>query len=215
MQDYIKLFDADYCESLIYKLNRLNLWIDGRETTAGVFRTLKKSVELDGDARFTKQLQQEIINKLAENEQVEKRVFIRAVVGLLINKYETGGYYGGHYDSPEMRGGVSHHFSFTIFLNDNYRGGELVVEDKIIKPKQGHVYIYPSDKFHSVNEVKYGTRFAIVGWIRSRYPIDHIRENVANMLDVRTYLLDTYGMNNEMYKKADHTLRNLMRHFAQ
>ena len=53
------------------------------------------------------------------------------------------------------------------------------------------------------------------GWIRSRYPIDHIRENVANMLDVRTYLLDTYGMNNEMYKKADHTLRNLMRHFAQ
>ena len=214
MQDYIKLFDADYCNHLIYKLEKLNLWVDGRETTTGVFKSLKKSVELDGEARFTGQLRQEITKVLEENEEVDKRVFIRYVNGILINKYETGGHYGGHFDSPEI-GGTSTDFSFTIFLNDNYRGGELVVEDKTIKPKQGHIYIYPSDKFHSVNEVKYGTRFAIIGWLKSKYPIDHIRENIANMLDVRAYLLDTYGMNNEIYKKADKTLLNLMRHFTR
>ena len=213
MKDYIKLFDADYCESLIYKLNRLNLWIDGRETTTGVLKSLKKSVELDGKARFTNGLKQEITKVLEENEEVERRVFIRYVNGILINKYETGGHYGGHFDSPEI-GGTSHNFSFTIFLNDNYKGGELVVEDKTIKPKQGHIYIYPSDKFHSVNEVKYGTRFAIIGWIKSKYPEDHIRENIRNMLDVRTYLLDTYGMNNDIFKKADKTLLNLIRHFT-
>ena len=213
MKDYIKLFDADYCESLIYKLNRLNLWIDGRETTTGVLKSLKKSVELDGKARFTNGLKQEITKVLEENEEVERRIFIRYVNGILINKYETGGHYGGHFDSPEI-GGTSHNFSFTIFLNDNYKGGELVVEDKTIKPKQGHIYIYPSDKFHSVNEVKYGTRFAIIGWIKSKYPEDHIRENIRNMLDVRTYLLDTYGMNNDIFKKADKTLLNLIRHFT-
>ena len=213
MKDYIKLFDADYCESLIYKLNRLNLWIDGRETTTGVLKSLKKSVELDGKARFTNGLKQEITKVLEENEEVERRIFIRYVNGILINKYETGGHYGGHFDSPEI-GGTSHNFSFTIFLNDNYKGGELVVEDKTIKPKQGHIYIYPSDKFHSVNEVKYGTRFAIIGWIKSKYQEDHIRENIRNMLDVRTYLLDTYGMNNDIFKKADKTLLNLIRHFT-
>ena len=34
------------------------------------------------------------------------------------------------------------------------------------------------------------------------------------MLDVREYLLDTYGMDDEMYKKANKTLINLMRNFT-
>ena len=214
MQDYIKLFDADYCNNLIYNLEKLNLWVDGRETTTGVFKSLKKNVELDSEARFTNLLRQDIAKVLQQNKEVERRVFIRYVNGILINKYETGGHYGGHYDSPEI-GGTSHNFSFTIFLNDDFKGGELVIEGKTIKPKQGHIYIYPSDKFHSVNEVKYGTRFAITGWLKSKYPIDHIRENIANMLDVKAYLLDTYGMNNDIYKKADKTLLNLIRHFTQ
>ena len=214
MQDYIKLFDADYCDSLIHRLIRLNLWVDGRNTTTGVFKSLKKSVEMDGDARYTKQLTQELAKPISDNEEVEKLVFIHSINGLLINKYEKGGHYGGHFDSPEI-GGTSHNYSFTIFLNEDYRGGELVVEDKIIKPKQGHIYIYPSDKFHSVNEVTAGTRFAIIGWLKSRYLQDHIRESVRDMLDVREYLLDTYGMDDEMYKKANKTLINLMRNFTQ
>ena len=214
MQDYIKLFDADYCESLIHRLDRLNLWKDGRDTTTGVFKALKKSVEMDGEARYTKQLTQEVAKTLAETDEIYRKVFVHSVNGILINKYETGGHYGGHYDSPEI-GGTSHHYSFTIFLNDNYKGGELVVEGKTIKPKQGHIYIYKSNKFHSVNEVKTGTRYAMIGWMKSIYREDHIRENVANTLAVRDFLLDTYGMDDEMYKKADHTLRNLMRHFTQ
>tara|TARA_Y100000401_G_scaffold94329_1_gene80801 strand:+ start:329 stop:973 length:645 start_codon:yes stop_codon:yes gene_type:complete len=213
MSDYIKIYDAEICDNTTARLERLNLWKDGRDTTTGVFKTLKKSVEMDGEARYTKQVTQEIVQVLIDNNEVEKRCFIHSVNGLLINKYETGGHYGGHYDSPEI-GGTNHHYSFTIFLNDNYRGGELVVEGKVIKPKQGHIYIYPSDKFHSVNEVTYGTRYAIIGWIKSRYPEDHIRENIRNMLDVREFLLDTYGMDDDMYQKSNKTLINLMRHYT-
>ena len=214
MSDYIKIYDAEICDNTIARLERLNLWKDGRDTTTGVFKTLKNRLEMDGEARYTKQMTQEIAQVLTNNEKVEKRCFINSINGVLINKYETGGHYGGHYDSPEI-GGTSHNYSFTIFLNDNYRGGELVVEGKTIKPKQGHIYIYPSDKFHSVNEVTAGTRFAIIGWLKSRYLQDHIRESVRDMLDVREYLLDTYGMDDEMYKKANKTLINLMRNFTQ
>ena len=214
MSDYIKIFDEEYCDNTINRLIRLNLWVDGRNTTTGVFKTLKKSVEMDGEARYTKQMTQEVVQKLINNDEVEKRCFIHSVNGLLINKYETGGHYGGHYDSPEI-GGTSHNFSFTIFLNENFKGGELVVEDKIIKPKQGHIYIYPSDKFHSVNEVQQGTRFAIVGWIKSKYLQDHIRESIRNMLDVREFLLDTQGMNDQNYVKANKTVINLMRNYTQ
>ncbi len=213
MQDYIKLYDAETCDNTINKIEQLNLWEDGRLTTTGVFKDLKRSVEMNGEARYTQQMQEDVKQVLINNYEVEKRCLIRSVNGVLINKYETGGHYGGHYDSPEING-ANHHFSFTIFLNDNYKGGELVVEDKIIKPKQGHIYIYPSNKFHSVNEVKRGTRFAIVGWIKSRYSQDHIRESIIDLLEVREFLLDTYGMENEMYEKANKTVINLMRHHS-
>ena len=214
MQDYIKLFDEDYCNKLIYKLNNLNIWLDGKLTTTGVFKSLKNSFELDGSLKFTQQLTREIAQKIDTNDEIDEVVHSSMVNGVLINKYLVGGHYHGHYDSPII-GNTNHNYSFTVFLNDDYRGGELVVEGKKIKPKQGHIYIYPSDKFHSVNEIKTGTRYAVVGWLKSKYREDHIRENVTNIIKVREFLLNTYGMNDEMYKRADHTLRNLMRHFTQ
>ena len=122
MQDYIKLYDAETCDNTIHKIEQLNLWEDGRLTTTGVFKDLKRSVEMNGEARYTQKMQEDVKQVLINNYEVEKRCLIRSVNGVLINKYETGGHYGGHYDSPEING-ANHHFSFTIFLNDNYKGG--------------------------------------------------------------------------------------------
>jgi len=52
-------------------------------------------------------------------------------------------------------------------LNDNYKGGELVMfEDEILETKAGDVLVFPSNFLypHKVNPVTKGTRYSFVSW---------------------------------------------------
>jgi len=54
--------------------------------------------------------------------------------------------------------------SFTIFLNDDYHGGELEFENgEIYKPEQGLLIKFKKDDAHRVNKVTSGNRLTLVG----------------------------------------------------
>jgi len=58
-----------------------------------------------------------------------------------------------------------HYYTSIIYLNDNFEGGETVVEKIKIKPKQGLMVLFDGDKkTHSVNEIKKGTRYTLPCW---------------------------------------------------
>ena len=58
-----------------------------------------------------------------------------------------------------------HPYTSIIYLNDNFKGGETVVEETVIKPKQGLMILFSGDKkTHSVNKIKKGTRYTIPCW---------------------------------------------------
>ena len=58
-----------------------------------------------------------------------------------------------------------HPYTSIIYLNDNFKGGETVVEETVIKPKQGLMILFSGDKkIHSVNKIKKGTRYTIPCW---------------------------------------------------
>jgi|TARA_R110002020_G_scaffold20000_1_gene68589 hypothetical protein len=58
-----------------------------------------------------------------------------------------------------------HCYTSIIYLNDNFEGGETVVEKKKIKPKQGLMVLFAGDKMtHGVNKIKKGTRYTIPCW---------------------------------------------------
>ena len=84
----------------------------------------------------------------------------------MITKTEVGGYYKPHTDV-----GLLGHYSTTVFLNDDYQGGELELyyDDEIhsIKLPAGHAITYNTGIPHTVRPVTSGTRYVGVTWTTS------------------------------------------------
>ena len=57
-------------------------------------------------------------------------------------------------------------YSFVIFLNDNYSGGELVFSEVSLKPKIGTMVYFTRDEAHRVENC-IGKRFTLVGFLNN------------------------------------------------
>jgi hypothetical protein len=63
---------------------------------------------------------------------------------------------------------------FIYFINDNYKGGELLYEDQVINPLQNKgVYFENNDKF-ALTDVTEGTQYLLVSYFRKN-PIKQSR----------------------------------------
>jgi hypothetical protein len=49
-----------------------------------------------------------------------------------------------------------------IFLNDDFEGGELIVDNCIIKPKKNQLVLFTGNEPHMVNPIINGERFTLV-----------------------------------------------------
>ena len=56
-------------------------------------------------------------------------------------------------------------WSSILYLNDNFIGGETIVNKKIVKPETGKLIIFKGAKLsHSVNKITKGVRYTIPCW---------------------------------------------------
>ena len=92
--------------------------------------------------------------------------------------YYKDDFYDWHIDShtKPYDNGLVRKLSFTMFLNEDYEGGEFSIcsphptsektETKIFtKPKVGTMLVFPSYAWHKVDKVISGVRKTLVGWI--------------------------------------------------
>tara|TARA_B100000131_G_C18050971_1_gene586427 strand:+ start:423 stop:1139 length:717 start_codon:yes stop_codon:yes gene_type:complete len=106
--------------------------------------------------------------------------------------YKPGDGYGPHYDSVNMQNRTINirqraDISYTIFLNEDYEGGDLIVcGQKVPKPKANSIILYDSGQVHEVTPVTKGTRKVIIGWIHT--PIKDAKARIA--LSYCSYLLN-------------------------
>ena len=64
-----------------------------------------------------------------------------------------------HTDYPHQ------YLSSILYLNDDYKGGETVIGDKVIKPETGKIIFFSGTKIpHSVNKLTKGRRYTIPSW---------------------------------------------------
>ena len=64
-----------------------------------------------------------------------------------------------HTDYPHQ------YLSSILYLNDDYKGGETVIGDKIIKPETGKIIFFSGTKIpHSVKKLTKGRRYTIPSW---------------------------------------------------
>jgi predicted 2-oxoglutarate/Fe(II)-dependent dioxygenase YbiX len=98
--------------------------------------------------------------------------------------YKEGDYYDWHRDNYPI-GGVNADYSMTLFLNDDYEGGELLIKvgDVVTehKPKAGTVILYDTGLWHCVKPVTKGSRKVIVGWHESIIQNSFIRREMVTM----------------------------------
>lgn len=84
-----------------------------------------------------------------------------------LNKYKTGTIMSEHFDliRRNQTDGIPV-LSLVGALNDNYKGGQFLMNKQVIPMKQGDILVFPSTFLypHSVNEVTKGTRYTFVSW---------------------------------------------------
>jgi PKHD-type hydroxylase len=157
------------------------LFEDGNVTAGWRARERKSNRQAAPDAPLVAGALRKIEAALAGNEVFQAAALPKAIVGLLLSRYEPGMLYGTHVDDAmiaEQRADLS----FTLFLSEleSYDGGELVIEqtegERGFKLPAGHLLLYPATTLHRVEPVGRGVRFAAVGWVRSLVREDAQRE---------------------------------------
>lgn len=66
-------------------------------------------------------------------------------------------------------------WSFIIFLNENFNGGEVVFDKKIYNPKTGDMIYFSGEENHKVNNC-IGNRYTLVGFMHNN-PLN-VKKNI-------------------------------------
>lgn len=154
MFEIIPAFTPSECGLMLETLQKTSHWKDGVTTAAGMAGYVKKNSQIFKDG-----LDEIVADAIGRQFEIIRPRFVR---------YQVGDMYGRHYDTLKEK--PSH--SFSIPLNFDFEGGELIVYSKTSTDKLyahklsvGQMHYYPSCYEHEVTPVTMGTRFAIVGWL--------------------------------------------------
>ena len=108
-----------------------------------------------------------------------------------ISRTEAGGYYKPHHDHPS-----NGHFSTTVWLNDDYDGGELCLwlngEERKFKPPAGSTVTYRTGTPHMVAEVTRGRRDVMVFWTKTKIKDSFLAYMYSNLIRVEDLIEHTY-----------------------
>jgi len=93
---------------------------------------------------------------------------------LQLGIYREGDHYDWHVDDDGVAydssagpfAGLNRLLSFSILLNEDFEGGEFLLENNVDVNlnQQGNILLFPSTLPHKVNPVTQGTRYSLVGW---------------------------------------------------
>jgi PKHD-type hydroxylase len=190
---------------------------DGRRTAGALAREVKLNAQAAASPERDALLRK-VEDALGRNATVQSAARPRTFARLAVSRYEGGQTYGMHVDDAIMAGRRTD-LSFTLFLSDpdSYRGGALVVADRIeergFKLPAGEAILYPSDTLHRVEPVTEGVRLAIVGWIES-WVRDPAQREILFDLDAAIAEEARRGGDREQALRLQRSRSNLLRMWA-
>lgn len=179
---------------------------DGKLSAGKEAALLKDNLELSQETRtgevLHQQLNQMVMPSLLKHPDYQNSVYPLKVATPFYVRYDQGMQYGFHVDDPIMGkpdAGPQERYrsdvSTTIFLNNDYEGGELIIKtsmgEQSIKCDAGDAVIYSSDSLHKVNEITSGVRMVAVTWAQSMVKESAKREILYELSQARDTLLET------------------------
>ncbi|WP_372802646.1 Fe2+-dependent dioxygenase [Paracoccus seriniphilus] len=159
------------------KLERTQ-WQDGLATAGDQAAGVKKNLQVPVDSGEGARLSQIVLAALARNPVYQSAALPLNVLPPMFNRYDEGMTFGNHVDGsirviPQNGQRIRTDVSTTVFITDDdeYDGGELIVEDTYgehrVKLPAGHAVVYPSTSLHRVTPVTRGSRWASFFWAQS------------------------------------------------
>ena len=173
---YQNIVSDNLCDKLIdYSDNQKSLQPSTYSTSSGKSDRSSERVKMD-DGWFRKgekfyddirQSFQEVIRKYQEKHP---DFVCQRHTDFRLNKYSYGGFMSRHVDNIHHSHGQEYGYpqvSSLLFLNDNYKGGQLKISNITYNTKKGSAIIFPSNFMfpHEVNLITEGTRYSIVTWL--------------------------------------------------
>jgi len=179
-----QLFSADQAESILASLSD-DEWKQGKARKKSLEGTIKQNQEiLKSKGTKSGAMLERIGKKIISSPEIQLNHIPQQIQPPKFSRYVEGDRYHRHTDAPWM-GGTRTDLSCTLWLNDDYEGGELCVEGKEVKGKPGQCLVYECGLPHEVKPITSGERICAVTWIQSR-----IRDSKKRRLvtDFRTLL---------------------------
>ncbi len=137
-------------------------WAAGRARTAALTGTVKQNDEIVGPSQLSG-LGRAIIN----NPGIQLNHMPLQCYPPKFSRYRDGQHYKRHTDAPWM-GASRTDLSVTLWLTDDYEGGELLIGGRSFKGKSGQCIVYDCGEPHEVLPVTAGERICVITWVQSR-----------------------------------------------
>ena len=200
-------------------------FVDGKLSAGKEAVKVKNNVELAQKSPLHDQLNQMVMPSLLQHADYQSSVFPLKVATPFYARYEKGMEYGFHVDDPIMgaaSGGMQNRYrsdvSTTVFLNDDYDGGELLIKtafgEQKIKLSAGDAVVYPSSSLHKVTEVTRGERLVAITWAQSMVKDNTQRKLLYELGQARETLL-VKNPNSDETAKVSNVYANLVRRWSE
>lgn len=160
----------------------LSGWKEGLARTRELTGTVKQNEEILG--KDAPNMSRVITTAILTNANVQLECIPLKIHPPKFSRYAGSSHYNEHTDAPWM-GDVRTDLSCTLWLNDDYDGGELCIGGEKYKGQAGVAAIYNCEMPHSVAPVTRGERICAITWMQSRIRDPHKRGLVT---DFRKFL---------------------------
>ena len=172
------------CDEVVEFIKKYD-WTDGVAHDKDYCAKVKRNRELRGEDPRVKSLLKDLQTHIWKDESFNSTVFPLKATTLRFNRYSEGECYASHADAALMGvPPIRSDFSLTLFLTDDYDGGDLKFAEHTIKGMRGDLVVYPSHYIHEVTPVTKGERICAIAWVQSL-----IRESLSRETMTRFYQL--------------------------
>lgn len=167
-------------------------FVDGRFSAGTEAAKVKHNQELSLSSPLHRRLNAMVMGPLVQHSEYQAAVLPLRVATAFYARYTPGMTYGFHVDDPvmgPMSGRYRTDVSTTVFLNDDYEGGEIIIRtaygEEKIRGRAGDAVVYDSGSWHKVAEVTQGVRLVAVTWAQSLVKDPYQRELLYQLAKAR------------------------------
>jgi hypothetical protein len=154
----IHSFDIDFCKNIIESLPTMKRFIAQYENE-------KVNIEFGVEIEKNQPTDAEGWRPLPDDENIK---YIKSILKNNIKNVKDAYCVIQRLDSNKKSTPHRDSYDYTgvILLNDNFSGGDLIVDGKNSDLKVGDFFVFPSQKLHYVQKINSGQRYTLITFIK-------------------------------------------------